>query len=363
MATLHYASGNNIDSQGNFTPAVAGFNLADVSYVEQVNELPDGVQALVWLNQYSGVTQSFIDAVTPFLGNPKVYGFFLVDEPDPTGKWGTKATAADLRAESDWIHSHDPGAKTFITMMNMGSADSPDYTNTFTPQNTHIDLFGIDWYPVWSDQTSVNYDMIDQYVAAAVHAGIPVDQIVPTYQTFGGGNWVTESGSHFVMPTADQEQQMLDHWASAVPNAAFDYAYAWGTQNGDVALESSPELQRVFLEHNTSSSPPPIETGGSTPPPIVDPTPPIVDPTPPPVTTPPVVDDGSSHHNHHWLNFSNFGNHGWGRGYHQSAAAASAVVSEAADATPNADSETVAPPSPDYVGQHNHWADHHAWHW
>jgi len=89
LATLHYTSGNNVDAQGNYAPAKAGFNLADVSSVEELNALPDGVKGLVWLDQYSGVNQSFINAVTPFIGNPKVYGFFLVDEPDPTGQWGT----------------------------------------------------------------------------------------------------------------------------------------------------------------------------------------------------------------------------------------------------------------------------------
>ncbi|MGX9120161.1 hypothetical protein ACWTU6_26350, partial [Mesorhizobium sp. BHbsci] len=35
---------------------------------------------------------------------------------------------------------------------------------------------------------------------------------------------------------------------------AFDYTYKWGTQNGDTALESSPELQAVFREHNLSTA-------------------------------------------------------------------------------------------------------------
>ena len=72
-----------LDSQGNFAPAKAGFNLADVSSVEELNALPPGVKGLVWLDQGDGVTQSFIDAVTPYIGNPNVYGFFLKDEPRP----------------------------------------------------------------------------------------------------------------------------------------------------------------------------------------------------------------------------------------------------------------------------------------
>jgi hypothetical protein len=279
LATLHYTSGNNIDAQGNYTPAEAGFNLADVTYVDQLNALPNGVEGLVWLNQYDGVTQDFIDTVTPFIGNPNLYGFYLVDEPDPTGQWGPQVSAANLKAESDWIHSHMPGAQTFIMLMNEGSAENPSYSNTYSPENTHIDQFGIDWYPVWSDRT-LDYNAIDKYVAAAQNIGISTDQIVPTYQTFGGGDWLTEEGSKHLMPTAAQEQQLLDHWASVVPNPAFDYAYAWGSQEGDVALESSPALQQVFLQHNTSGSTPPADGTSASAPPAVDTsgsTPPVVD--------------------------------------------------------------------------------------
>jgi hypothetical protein len=270
LATLHYASGNNVDAQGNFTPGQSGFNLADVSSVDELNALPAGVKGLVWLDQGDGVTQSFIDAVTPYIGNPKAYAFYLKDEPDPTGQWNTLVTAANLKAESDWIHAHDPGAKTFITMMNMGSSDNPSFANTYTPQNTHIDYFGIDPYPVRSDSATVDYSMIDKAVAAAEASGIPAANIVPVFQTFGGGNWVDDSGGHYVMPTAAQEQQMLAHWAALVPNPAFDYAYAWGSQNGDQALQSSQALQNVFLQHNTSggttsgSTTPVVDTSGST---------------------------------------------------------------------------------------------------
>ncbi|TIY03328.1 MAG: calcium-binding protein, partial [Mesorhizobium sp.] len=104
---LHFAAGGSATEV-----ASAGFNLVDVQTVEQVNELPDGMKAMVWLNEGEGVTQSFIDKVTPFLGNPKVYGFFLVDEPDPTGQYHTQVDAEDLKAESDWIHARMPDAKT-----------------------------------------------------------------------------------------------------------------------------------------------------------------------------------------------------------------------------------------------------------
>ncbi|MBZ9850000.1 calcium-binding protein [Mesorhizobium sp. CA14] len=277
MATLHYAAGGSAAQV-----ATAGFNLVDLQNVSQVNALPDGMKGLVFLDAHDGVTQSFTDQVTPFLNNPKVFGFYLVDEPDPTGKWGTYASAENLKAESDWIHSHFPGAKTFVTMMNMGSSTNPDFTNTYNPASTGIDYYGIDPYPVRTGTTSVDYAMIDRAVAAAVKSGIPIDKIIPVYQTFGGGNYNTDTGGKYVVPTAAQEQIMVDHWAKLVPSPAFDYAYAWGSQNGDTALETSPELQAFFRLHNasTTSSTAPATTE-PTPPATSEPTPPASEPTPP----------------------------------------------------------------------------------
>jgi len=279
MTTLHYASGGSASEV-----TTAGFNLVDVSSVDQLNALPAGTKGLVWLNEANGATSSFIQKVTPFIGNPNLFGFFLVDEPDPTGKWGTYATAANLRAESDWIHTNLPGAKTFITMMNMGSSANPDFSNTYNPANTHIDYYGLDPYPVRTGISTVDYNMIDRTVAAAVASGIPVNQIVPVYQTFGGGSFTTDTGGQYVLPTVTQEQTMLDHWAKLVPSPAFDYAYAWGSQQGDTALGSSSALQALFLQHNqsTTSTPSTGDTTGTTTPPTST--------VPPPSTVPPTTD-------------------------------------------------------------------------
>lgn len=253
QTTLHYAPNANITSSGQYAPGADGFNLADVSSVGAVNGLPAGVKGLVWLGMGGGATSAFQSAVTPFIGNPKVYGFYLMDEPDPTGQYGPLVTAANLKAESDWIHANDPGAKTFMAVMNLGTPTNPSYVNTYNPANTDIDLFGIDPYPVRPQFSGgVNYGVIPDAVSAANAAGIPTSQLVPVYQAFGGGGY-----SSYTLPTASQEQQILSTWGSVVPNPAFDYAYSWGTQSGDTALVNSPALQQVLAAHNAGSSPSP----------------------------------------------------------------------------------------------------------
>lgn len=199
------------------------------------------------------------------------------------------------------------------------------------------------------------------------------------------------------MPTAAQEQQMLAHWQAVVPNAAFDYAYAWGSQNGDVALESSPELQNVFLQHNTSGSaevvdppitppvtdtgstpdvpdtgvttPPATDTGGTTPPATGGGTTtgsPSAGGSPSDPTTPPTTEAGGGWHNHHHgLDFSQWvgrGSSSWGG--HSRDAVTAVATTETVTTAPEATSGSPA----DAIQWHNfdlssHSDHHHGWLW
>jgi hypothetical protein len=251
--TLHYTSGGSAAAI-----AAAGFNLADVQYVEQLNALPPGMKGLIWLNETSGVTPGFIAKVKPLIGNPKLFGFRLCDEPDITGKYHSPAVSpAALKAEADWIRANVPGAVTFVTLMDMGSFEAPSFMNTFNADNTGIDFFGLDPYPVRG--TVFDLDFIDRTVEAAVAAGIPLNKIVPVFQAFGGGAWTTYTGRTrdvYKLPTPDQANQMFARWATYSPDPVFDFAYAWGSQNGDTKLGStSPEalsLRAAFKAHNTA---------------------------------------------------------------------------------------------------------------
>jgi hypothetical protein len=205
---------------------------------------------LVYLGEKSGVTSAFKAKVDPFKGNPKLFGFFLCDEPDPR-----VTSPAILKAESDYIHATCPGAKTFISMNNMGSVASPSFASSYNPANTGIDLYGIGAYPIKTKST--DYAMIDRMVAAAVASGIPLSAIVPEIQAFGGGNWISSTGDAFAVPTSAQMQIMLDRWAANVPNPVMEYVYKWGSQNGDTALDTLPDLQKVLLAHNTATVPAP----------------------------------------------------------------------------------------------------------
>jgi hypothetical protein len=250
LATRHYAPNGNFDATGHFMPANAGFNMADVSESRQLDRLPPDVVGLVWVGQCKGVDNVFINTVSPFLGSPKVFGFYLMDDPDPGWKDGRQCPAANLKAEADWIRSHAPNAKTFIMLMNLGPSYAPSFVGSYNPENTHVDLFGLSPYPCRTELKGCDYDMIGRFVTAAVAAGIPLDRIVPTYQTFGGEGWIDDQGGNYSLPSSSHETEMLARWGALIATPVFDCAYSWGSQRGDRALENSEELRTVIAEHN-----------------------------------------------------------------------------------------------------------------
>lgn len=247
--TLHYAPNHNFNASGTWRPAAAGFDLADIADPRELSKLPPGVRGLVWVGLCIGAEPKFITTIAPYVGREKVFGFYLMDDPDPR-PGPARCRADSLRAEADWIHAHVPGALTFIVLMNLSTPATPSYRDTFNPDNSHIDLYGIDPYPCRSELNGCSLPMIEQYVAAATAAGIPRARIVPVYQAFGGGRWSDGAGGSFTLPTTTQLRTMLAEWRVLLPAPVFDYAYSWGSQRSDQALESSPELRAVFLEHN-----------------------------------------------------------------------------------------------------------------
>ena len=254
---LHYAMNGNFDGGGNYLPGRAGFNLADVSNVGQLKSLGAGQKALVWIGQCNGVDERFRAAIQPFVGHPEVYGFFLMDDPDPRGVLGagqlSPCTPDNLKAESDWIHGLMPGARTFIVLMNLSTSRTPSYDQTYNAANSHIDLFGINPYPCRTELPDCDYAMIDRYVAAAASWGIPYGQMVPVYQSFGGGDWKDGDGGKYLMPTAEQTANMLARWKEHVAAPEFDAVYSWGSQRSDTALGSELDVQDVFSAHNRTS--------------------------------------------------------------------------------------------------------------
>lgn len=251
---LHYTPNANFDANGAYTPAEDGFDLADVSAPTMLSKLPSGVKALAFIGTCKGADSGFRAAINAYKGGPDLFGFYLMDDPDPTGKTGPRCTASNLKAESDYVHATLPGTKTFILEMNLSTSKKPSFAGGYTPANSHVDLFGIDPYPCRTELRGCDYDMIHRYVTAAERFGIPQADIVPVYQTFGLGGWIDDGGGKYAAPSAAQLERSLDVWQDLVPRPVFDYAYSWGAQKGDQALSALPIVQVAMWLHNVLGS-------------------------------------------------------------------------------------------------------------
>jgi hypothetical protein len=261
---IHYVpNGDQFAGNHSFVPGAHGFNVADVGIGDlgKLGWLKGNTKALIWMDGYcGGATATFKSRITKALktpGHTRILAFFLVDEPDPTGIWHGKCTAAHLKAQSDYVHSR--GYKTFITSMLMsGANDSPlSFSPGYTYGNSHVDYFGISVYPCRTNNgTSARCDMaeIGKFVSTASKFLGGKSRIVPIYQAFGGGSWEPEGDGKFVVPTAGEVRQQLAAWKKALGTTkpSFDMAYSWGTQEGDTALESpaGAGMRSVFAEHN-----------------------------------------------------------------------------------------------------------------
>ncbi|GAA1256093.1 hypothetical protein [Oryzihumus leptocrescens] len=245
-ARRHYAANGNVPGSGGYPPGRLGFTIADVSTRQQLDQLPAGVEALVFVGSCRGADGEFVSRVGEFVGQPQVFGFYLMDEPDPQS-----CPASQLAQESAWIHQHAPGAVTFIVEQNLSSSKTPTYRGGYNAANTGVDLFGLDPYPCRSELSGCDGTMVGRFVAAAEAFGISRSTIVPVFQAFGGGQWVDDGGGSYLLPDPSQARELLAAWDRAVPHPAFDFVYSWGSQRGDIALETAPtSLQQVFVGHN-----------------------------------------------------------------------------------------------------------------
>lgn len=243
---LHYAPNHNFGPHGHFRLRRFGFTLADVSSPSTLTALPGSTKALVYLGLCGGNTRHFRAVVNSYRPVGRIFGFYLMDIPDPR-----TCRARHLAAESRYVHHHVPGAVTFIVLDNLSSSDHPDFRGGYTPANSKVDFYGLPPYPCRTETHRCDLKMINRYVRAARRAGIARSRLIPLYQAFGGGRWRDDGGGRYRLPTARQARAIVCRWHRLLPRPAFDYTYSWGVQRRDTALATGPAaLRRVFSAHN-----------------------------------------------------------------------------------------------------------------
>ena len=228
------------------TTHALGYTIHDVGTSDSaLDDLPSGDKGLVWIGMDKNTCAPPNGAtafITANVANPRVYGYFLLDEPSNGN------CVAAVRALADAIPS---GQKALVEL-----TDYPGTYADYAPAESHLDLVALDPYPCHDGTCDLSE--INTQVAAARAAGISEEQLVPTFQVFGGQGWDA--------PTAAQLQSILDRWHTVLPDPPLEYTYSWSTQGGSLtdALATRDDWQSVMKAHNAGTPGPTPTTTSST---------------------------------------------------------------------------------------------------
>ncbi|GAA0572735.1 hypothetical protein [Actinomadura livida] len=232
-----------------------GYDLVDVAPdAEQVDGVPPGMEAMLWVGNYHCDDfvlgfQEFKDAVDRFGRDPRVFGWYLSDEPNAGDCPGV---AGEIRRRAEYIERNAPGQVSFVSL-----TDFP--MEPLTPGRVGVDLFGLDPYPCKGSADVLercDIGAIDRMVRMADDAGIPRDRIAPVLQTFGQS--CSDGDKQYWLPTRAQFLGILARWDRLAPRPPLEISYSWGHQDewacptlADAAGGEHPDLQSIMKARNS----------------------------------------------------------------------------------------------------------------
>lgn len=234
---MHYT----VNHQETFPDAMQlGFNLADVSSLRALDELPDGARGILWLrNGYNSDCRwqlddaKVVETVLAAKDHPKFSGiYYISDTPHPSICPDAPERLAERTA---LIHENDPKGRTFIAVS--GGYKFPE---EFAQLADSADYIGITVYPCNIRKPACEFDKIAERVGRATDAGIAKDRLVPIFQAFGQ-TCTTNDEPFYRMPSPAELTQILSIWDELLPpeTRPFDMTYSWGSQE----LHSCPSLE------------------------------------------------------------------------------------------------------------------------
>ncbi len=254
---LHYT----VNHRDAFPAAAAiGFNLADVSSVAALDDLPEGAKGVLWMGNGYNQTCSWqkTDEETAATAraardHPGFSGiYFISDIPHPS----LCPDGPDRIAErTALIHRNDPAGRTFIAV-----SGGHYYQEEFAQLANSADLIGVVVYPCNVKEPDCLVEKITERVQRAFDAGIPVERLVPVFQAFGQ-DCTTGETKWYRLPTEDELEAVFAIWDELLPpqTRPFDMTYSWGEQtrhacpslltaNGD----GYPDLQTLYSRYFAS---------------------------------------------------------------------------------------------------------------
>jgi hypothetical protein len=232
--------------------AANGWNLLDVSSKSEADALPAGTQGLVWVGDYNNSSCSWeqSDSTVSKLAastarDPKVFGYFFSDEPDP---FACPNAPAQHKARSDLIHAADPSTKTVMVVDSNSGAQTISQIPLWKGD---ADYIGLDPYPCHQGG-ACDYTWIDQVILAANAAGLDYWGVV---QGFCDGNWR--------YPTVDELNHMLGQWSGSKESGQMTFAWVWANGprgscapagNGSFGISQNPPLLAAMAAYNGATT-------------------------------------------------------------------------------------------------------------
>jgi hypothetical protein len=217
-----------------------GYNLVDLGpYRSEIDALPAGARALVWIGNYSLARCAFDmsdasvrQALAALAGDPKVAGYYIADEADdalPAYGGHCPHVVAQITQRSRLIHELAPGTFTYEVVTEPGN---------FAAFARATDVMGADPYPCLRGR-ACNWAEIPAYIAALNAAHVP--RYWGLLQAFSYGQWRA--------PTAAELARMIGQWEHSRWQG--EQTFSWSYQGW--SLDSHPDLLAVLKSLNTGN--------------------------------------------------------------------------------------------------------------
>jgi Calcineurin-like phosphoesterase len=217
--------------------ASLGFNLLDVDAKAEADALPRGTRGLYWLGDYLNAptcawekSDDAIDGkVRAAKGDPKVWGYYFSNEPDP---YGCPNAVAAHRARAALIKSIDPTKKTYISLDMNWRAQALKQIPLWVGVTDYV---GLNPYTCFVGRPTCDFAWLRRVIATANKARLSYFGHVQAFQA-----------EEWRWPTPAELRRMLNLWAASKQKGYAVFTWSWGGS----ALLSQPKLVRVLKQFN-----------------------------------------------------------------------------------------------------------------
>jgi hypothetical protein len=221
--------------------ASLGFNLLDVDAKAEADALPRGSRGLYWLGDYLNTPTcdweksdaEISTKVRAARGDPKVWGYYFSNEPDP---YGCPNAVAQHRARAKLIKSIDRAKATYISLDMNWREQALKQIPVWVGATSYV---GLNPYICFVGRRTCDFGWLNRVIAAANKAHLAYFGHV---QAFKAEEWR--------WPSPAELRRMLDRWATSKQKGSAVFTWSWG---GSV-LSSRPQLVRVLKQFNLNKA-------------------------------------------------------------------------------------------------------------